>query len=55
MKHNPVARHAHRFNRCTRHKQAKHYQRNEKHRGDARKARQKDDFGGPFALWRRAA
>ncbi|MFZ5756586.1 MAG: DUF7230 family protein [Pseudomonadota bacterium] len=42
---NPVARHAHRFNRCARHKDAKRYQRNGKH-----KARQ-NDFSGPFCWW----
>lgn len=45
MKHNPVARHAHRFNRCQRHKTAKQYQRNDKH-----KARQ-NDLSGPSCLW----
>lgn len=43
--HNPVAKHAHRFNRCARHKDATQYRRNDKH-----KARQSDSSGPFFAL-----
>lgn len=42
--HNPVAKHAHRFNRCARHKDATQYCRNDKH-----KARQSDSSGSFFA------
>lgn len=41
--HNPVAKHAHRFNRCARHKDATTYRRNDKH-----KARQSDSSGSFF-------
>lgn len=43
--HNPVAKHAHRFNRCARHKDATTYRRNDKH-----KARQSDSSGPCFWL-----